>query len=99
MSNIFRYKQIVIRILCALLLLILYAIIRFSKTDLNNLQKIENQYKREIINKENIISDLKNELKMSSTKSYIEQQARLDGFIMPDDLHFVYDIDVQREND
>lgn len=98
MSNIIKKKHIFFRILAIVLMLFLYTILRVNKMNISALQQKDLYYQREVKNKESYISDLQNELKMSSTKGYIEKQARMDGFIMPDDIHFVYNLNIHKED-
>lgn len=89
-GKVSRAKVIAILVMVVVFLM-LYAFYKVNEGRLQSVYYAEQEAERALKYREETRSTLKTELKVVNTKGYVQRQARLDGFLMPSDLHFVFD--------
>ncbi len=70
--------------------LVLYAFFKVNEAKLKSIDIAAQEAERALKYREETKSTLKTEQKVVNTKGFIQRQARLAGFIMPTDIHFVF---------
>ncbi len=73
-----------------IIFVVLYAFYKINDKTLFALDQQEKQLEATLKSIENSKSDLDKELAVAQTKDFIETKARMQDFIMPNDIHFVF---------